>query len=119
MSGSLLRFGRMAEVLINRKSIETILAICFQATSGAPMMPHLWPGLPNGVINPTVSPARISFTFEPLVIAWRKPTSNDSLSLICQIAPINPESVCPPAELLLIEEFGDWAHDPLRWSFDN
>src|SRR5215469_8357074 len=55
---------------------------------------HLWPGLPNGVINPTVSPARISFTLEPLVIAWRKPTSKDSLSLTCQIAPTNPESVC-------------------------
>src|SRR5262249_41444314 len=55
---------------------------------------HLWPGLPNGVINPTVSPARISFTFDPLVIACRKPTSNDSLSLTCQIAPINPERVC-------------------------
>ena len=40
-----------------------------------------------------VSPARTSLTAWPLVSAWRKATSKESLSLTCQIRPTSPETV--------------------------
>ncbi|WP_292609979.1 hypothetical protein [Nitrobacter sp. 62-13] len=49
--------------------------------------------LSGGKGNPNVNPARSSLTAWPFVSAWRNATSNDSLSVAFQIAPINPDTV--------------------------